>query len=457
MATTIGPGIGVAPHAHLSQHQREAVVLAPIVLCSLIVGALWWSSLPPTGLSTTGTVLEAVGRTTGLEGTFLALVVVVLLARLAWLDRFIGMDRLAVWHRRFGEATVVLLSVHAVAIVWGYAAIAHTNVISETPVVVLSYPDVLAATVGLGLFLLVAGTSVRAARRRIAHHTWYFVHLYTYLALALSFAHQLATGNELSGNLAARVVWSGLYVGVLGLVLVCRVGLPLRSALVHRLVVDRVVDEGPGVVSIWFRGRRLHELHAAPGQFFLWRFLTGSTWWQAHPFSLSAAPDGRHLRVTVKAAGDHTSWLQKVPIGTRVMAEGPYGAFTTDRRRNRHVLLLAAGVGIAPLRAIFESIHAEPGALTLLYRARTESDLVLRSELEDIATRRGARIAFVVGRRPAGRTWPTADALRTAVGPALRDHDVFLCGPPGFMEASRKALREAGVPRRHVHGEDFAL
>ena len=46
---------------------------------------------------------------------------------------------------------------------------------------------------------------------------------------------------------------------------------------------------------------------ARTGQFFLWRFLTRDRWWEAHPFSLSAAPDGRRLRITVKGVGDYTA------------------------------------------------------------------------------------------------------------------------------------------------------
>ena len=72
---------------------------------------------------------------------------------------------------------------------------------------------------------------------------------------------------------------------------------------------------------------------------------TRGRWWTAHPFSLSAAPDGRSLRITVKALGDHTARMGEIPIGTRVVAEGPFGVFTdgvappregaADRRRHR--------------------------------------------------------------------------------------------------------------------------
>ncbi len=67
-----------------------------------------------------------------------------------------------------------------------------------------------------------------------------------------------------------------------------------------------------------------------PGQFFLWRFLTGTGWAQAHPYSLSAAPNDRYLRITVKDLGDDTHRLQTLHPGVRVFAEGPYGTFTSS-------------------------------------------------------------------------------------------------------------------------------
>src|SRR5437762_1028493 len=96
--------------------------------------------------------------------------------------------------------------------------------------------------------------------------------------------------------------------------------------------------------------------------------LDGPGWWHGHPFSLSSAPNGEWLRITVKALGDGTRSLQRLAVGTRVLVEGPYGVLTGARRRRRRILLIAGGIGIAPLRALVESLPAAPGEMTLLYR-----------------------------------------------------------------------------------------
>jgi predicted ferric reductase len=422
----------------------------------MAVLAMWWVDTPASSLAGLASKVTAAGRITGLLGTYLVLVEVVLMGRIPWLDRLIGMDRLAVWHRRNGEYAIWLLVAHTVLTIWGYAVADHTAVAHETGTVLLSYPDVLAATFALGLLITVGIVSARAARRRLRFETWYFIHLYTYLAIALSFAHQLATGNDFINHPANRFVWVTLYLLCLGLLVAYRAVIPVRNALRHRLRVASVVEEAPGVVSIYVTGRRLEELRAAAGQFFLWRFLTSRGWWQAHPFSLSAAPNPEWLRIMVKAAGDFTAHLQSIPPGTRVMAEGPYGAFTEARRTRRKVLLVGGGVGIAPLRSLMEDLSARPGDITLLYRARRREDLAFRQEIDTLAATRGANVHYLVGSRRKAANSFDPQALRTLV-PRIASHDVYLCGPPAMKVQAIAGLRAAGVPRRHIHVEDFEL
>ncbi len=182
-----------SPVARLDQHTRELLVGALIAVGVVAVCVLWWRDTSVASVHGVGPWLSAAGRVSGLVGSYLVVIEVLLMGRLAWLDRLIGMDRLAHWHRRNGEYCVSLLVGHAVLIVWGYAVTEHTNVVSEAKSVVFSYTDVMAATVGLGLLVGVGVISARGIRRRVSYHTWYFIHLYTYLAVALSFAHQFAT------------------------------------------------------------------------------------------------------------------------------------------------------------------------------------------------------------------------------------------------------------------------
>jgi ferredoxin-NADP reductase len=287
----------------------------------------------------------------------------------------------------------------------------------------------------------------------MAYETWWSVHLYTYLALFLSFSHQVNTGASFVGHPAARAWWTALWVGTLALVLVSRVGLPLWRSLRHRLTVVGVTPEGGDNYSVLLRGRRLDALPVAGGQFLQWRFLRRGLWWQAHPYSLSAAPSGRHLRITLKALGDHSAALARLRPGTRVALEGPYGVFTADRRNGDEVLLVGAGVGITPVRALLEDLPEGVDVVVVL-RGSNHEDLVLRHEIADEVRRRGGRLHELVG--PRERVPLDGAALRALV-PDVADRDVYLCGPEAFQLMLLAAAEESGVPPTHLHYESFSF
>jgi ferredoxin-NADP reductase/DMSO/TMAO reductase YedYZ heme-binding membrane subunit len=404
-------------------------------------------------LSAPGGVATAAGRLAGLAAAYAMVVVVVLVARFGPLERAIGQDRLVRWHRRLGPWPLYLLVLHGSLITVGYAQAAKDGVLHQLGQLLWTYPGVLAATVG-GVLLIAAGvTSYRRARRRMAYETWWSVHLYTYLALFLSFSHQVDTGASFVGHPSARAWWTALWVGTLSLVLVSRVGLPVWRSLRHRLKVVTVTPEGPDAYSVLLRGRRLDRLPAAGGQFLQWRFLRRGLWWQAHPYSLSAAPTGRHLRITVKVLGDHSATLRRLRAGTRVAIEGPYGTFTADTRHSDRVLLIGAGVGITPIRALLEELPDGADVVVVL-RGSTHQDLVLRDEVADEVVARGGRLHELVG--PRDRVRLDAPALAALV-PDVARRDVYLCGPEAFQDALVIAATEAGVPAAHLHHESFAF
>ncbi len=417
---------------------------------------LWWQDTTfVTGLA--GWLTNA-GRITGLLAGYLVVLLLALMARVPALERGVGTDRLARWHSAIGRYTVCLVLCHALLITWGYAVTAHRNPVGETSTLLTTYPDVLMATVALGLLVMVGTVSARAARRRLRYETWHLLHLYTYLAIALAFSHQFATGADFVANPPARWLWSAMYVIVGATLLWFRLLRPLVYAARHQLRVAAVRPEGPGTVSIWIHGKNLDRLAAEAGQFFRWRFLTRDLWWAANPYSLSAAPRNDLLRITVKDLGGHSRSLTALRPGTAVIAEGPFGAFTGASRRRRKVLLLAGGVGITPIRALFESLPADPDELTLMYRAGHPAEVVFTDELRQIADYRGARLHYLIGPRgTARRRDPLAAGSLQKLLPDLAEHEVYLCGPPGMTEHARVELRKAGVPNRHIHLETFTF
>jgi len=415
-----------------------------------VVGLWWYDTAAVTGAAGW---LNGAGRIAGLLCGYACAVLVALMARVPLLERRIGSDRVARWHAMAGRYTICLLVAHVVLIVLGYAAQDHASLGHETLSIVLDYPEMLKATLGAVILFAVGITSARAVRRRTGYEFWYYVHLLTYAAVFLAFWHQLALGDQFNGHAVATGLWYALYTGAALLVLWFRVLAPVRLNLRHRLRVEAVTPEAPGVYSVVVRGHRLDELGAESGQFFRWRFLGQGLGRTSTPYSLSAPPRPDLLRITVKALGDHSAAVALLRPGTRVWAEGPYGALTAARRTSHKALLIAAGVGITPLRALFETL---PGEVTLLYRARTAQDLALGGELEAIARWRGARVLYALNGPNGERPVFTVESLRASVSD-LSGHDVYLCGPHAFAQDLYRVLRAAGVPDRRIHHESFEL
>ncbi|MEU9353077.1 ferredoxin reductase family protein [Streptomyces griseoloalbus] len=395
--------------------------------------------------------LVLLGRLTGLYAALLMAFQLLLVARLPWLDRRIGMDRLTLWHRWTGFGLLWTLLGHAVFIAFGYAEMSSMDPVSQLVDLAETVEGVLRAVVALALILVVGAVSARRARRRLAYETWHFIHLYTYVAVVLAFTHQVAVGSTFTASPAATAYWYGLWGAALTAVIAGRLVLPLWRNLRHQLRVTAVVPESDHVVSVHITGRDLHRLPARAGQFFLWRFLTKDRWWQANPFSLSAAPDGRTLRLTAKAAGDGSAALRHLQPGTRVFAEGPYGAFTTLHRTRPDTLLIAGGVGVTPIRALLEELR---GHAVVLYRVATDTDAVLHDELRELAVAKGAELHLITGPAVPDRLAP---GELSRLVPDLTGRDVYVCGPPGMTTAVLRTLRELGVPKQQIHYERFSL
>jgi predicted ferric reductase len=404
-------------------------------------------------LAAPGGWLIAGGRLAGFTGAYLMLVMVVLIARLPWLERAVGQDQLVRWHRRIGPWPLGLIALHVALITLGYAELARVGALHQLWAFLTTYPDLLAAAAGFGLLIMAGVTSFRIVRRRLDYETWWIVHLYTYLALALAFAHQIVTGGSFIGHPLTRAIWIAVWASTAGVVIAFRVVQPIVQNLRHQLRVIAVRNEAPGVFSVICSGRNLAQLSVSGGQFFQWRFLTRELWWHAHPYSLSALPQPPYVRVTVKGLGDHSRGVAQLKPGTRVLIEGPYGAFTRHARSSESVVLIGGGVGITPLRALLEDLPMSVD-VTVIVRGSTPEDIVHRDELVALVDQRGGEFHEVIGSRHDVRI--DANTLRR-FAPKIKESDVYVCGPGGFNESVIAEASRLGVPRDRIHQEAFSF
>jgi predicted ferric reductase len=425
-------------------------VLVAVVAANLLIVEVMFIASPPAKHPILG-----FGRFLGLHAALLMIFQLVLVARLPWLDRRIGMDRLTIWHRWNGFALFWVVLLHPTFVLLGYATYYHSSMFKEFSNLAGMAPSLL-GMLAAGLVVIAAGLSIRFARRRLSYEAWHAIHVVLYVAVTFALIHQAYEGSTFKMSALTTIYWWTLWTLALAALIVGRVIMPFWRNARHQFRVAAVVPESDNVVSVYVTGRNLEQLPARAGQFFIWRFLGHNSWWKANPFSMSAAPDGRTLRLTAKAVGSTSAGLRNLPVGTRVFAEGPYGAFTTIHRTKPATLLIAGGVGVTPIRALLEELT---GPTVVLYRVHTPAEAVLLGELQALARARGAQLHVLTGRTGAGSppNTPFAPANLIAGVPDIRDRDVFVCGPPAMTSAVLRSLRELGVPRRQVHSERFGL
>ncbi len=428
---------------------------------SLVLVGYWWAA--DGGIQDLfggESALNSLGRITGLVASDLLLIQVLLIARIPVLERAFGQDRMTQLHRIIGFTSFNLMVAHIVLNTWGYAGGALTQIPATFWDLTTTYPGMLLAVAGTVCLIMVVVTSVKSARRRLRYESWHLLHLYAYLGVGLALPHQLWTGQQFLQSTAATVYWWTFWAIAAGSVLVFRVALPLLRSQRHQMRVTSVVPEGDGVSSVYVAGKRMAGLEAQPGQFFVWRFLGREGWTRGNPYSLSAAPDGRSLRISVKALGDNSARTPQLTRGTQVLVEGPYGRLSPRARTRDKVALIGAGVGIAPLRALAEGLDYTPGDAVLVYRF--SGDPLFDREFAVLAQEKGLRVVYLPGSRRADDSWlghgagtlDDVQALRRVI-PDIDQRDVFVCGPEVWAQSVRRAARACGVPDSQFHIESF--
>ena len=416
--------------------------------------ALQVTTMRKSDISSVYAMVASVSRLAALTGTYFAIVGIFLVSRIPWVERGVGHDRLVTWHRKLGPWSLYLIGAHVLFIILSFAGQDHVMLVVEAWRMLNQYDWMWWGLLGFVLMIMAGVTSYKKARAKMSYETWWIIHIYTYVAIAASFMHQVLNGQMFVNHPLNRFYWTSLYVLMAAAVIIYRFGIPVVRSLRHNLVVEKVVVEGPGIISIIMKGRKLHKLAAEGGQFFSWRFLTRGHALMSHPYSLSAAPTEHYLRITVKDLGDHSRSVAYLKKGTRVFVEGPFGAFTAGRATTKHIVLIGGGVGITPVRALLDEFK-NGVEIDLIYRVSREEDLVLRDELDYLVANSGGtiRVHYLVGSR---REHPMDAKTLKALVPQISDSDIYICGPGPLVETVKQAAADLGVPKNRFHDESFS-
>ncbi|MFD7708332.1 FAD/NAD(P)-binding protein [Streptomyces sp. NPDC059786] len=224
-----------------------------------------------------------------------------------------------------------------------------------------------------------------------------------------------------------------------------RVPLPYRVTRARRETSDTVTlglaPAGPAALAPF-----------APGQFaMLYAFGVGEI-----PVSISRA-DGPELVHTVRSVGAVSAALCALGPGDQVGVRGPFGTgWDLQRARGRDVVVVAGGIGLAPLRPLILDVLAAPhryGRLNVLIGARTPAELLYTGQLRTWAAAPGAVHCAVTVDRPAAGWRGAVGVVTTLLNGApfdARDTAAYVCGPEVMIRVTARDLCHRGVPPHRI-------
>lgn len=436
---------------------KKLLLYLLLVLNFCVIIYFWYQTSGSHLFSGISTAFISIGRLAGLLLVFCVLLQFCLMGRFRWIEDVFGLDNTSKIHHWNGYALIAFLISHPVFLIAGYSMNAKVSLFAQFFDFLLNYHDVSKAVIGAFLLLVVIVLSVFIIRKRLKYEVWYFVHSFTYLAIALAWGHQLKVGVDFSNKIFVYY-WYALYVFVFGNLLLFRFLRPLYLFLRHRFQVSKITLEGENANSIYITGRDLDKLKTKPGQFLKLRFLSKKFWFESHPFSSSMIPGDKKMRVTIKNSGDFTSRIADVRLGTRVIVDGPFGNFTLERSKKKKLIFIAGGVGITPIRTLIEQALKEERKLILFYSSKNENNIILKNELDELSARYKFHIYYFVsegsGKFEKGHV--TFEKIEK-IAKHVKEYDFYICGPVLMMEDLAKQLKKSGVAKNQIHYEKFSL
>lgn len=360
-------------------------------------------------------------------------------ARIAVIERaWNGLDHLYRAHRRTGESVVALFVLHGGLMLASIESLVYLD------------PDV--GFIFLGpVFLAILVTLVLVTVYGKLHHDP-FVWLQRGLALLffVSGMHVFGVQGEKALSRPLMVVLVAMMAAA-GAAFVYRSVLGRTAAPRHHYKVaamNRITDRITEVVL----DPVAHPLVFEPGQFAFLSLGRPAHDTHAHPFSITSSVADPALRFVVKALGDHTRELVKIPAGTSARVEGPFGSLTHTRMQSKRQVWIGGGIGITPFISMARAVAKDGDFdVDLYYCTADAAEAYFHDEL--------AEHVNVIPVREDVEGLLTAEKVAAISGPlgAGNDTDYLICGPPVMLHNLRSQLEAAGVPPSRVHAEDFSF
>ncbi len=425
-----------------------ALAMAPIAIAGL-------SGLPPRPF------LDDFSNGIAMAGFVILLLEFILSGRFRIFSTTFGIDLAMQMHQLLARTAVVLLLLHPLLYTLPLAPqrpwdMTLALTLGLTPAATVS------GLIAWGALAILVVSALCRNSYSWRYETWRLTHGIGALVIGVAgLHHALDAGRYTRLSGFAAFWWAALAVAAGSLVLVYfwRPLLQQRT----RWNVKTVTRAAAGIWEIALEPAASSRIAYRAGQF-AWLKLGSSRPLYENPFSFSSAPaaDGGLLRFLIKEAGDFTSGIGKVAPGTPAYLDGQHGDFTLDQNGADGIVLIAGGIGIAPMLSLLRHLSATKDSrpVILVYGNRVREQMV---DVEVLAATAGL-LSFsyhpVLSEPPEGWAGLRGQLDAETIGKCLPKEQrnawrYYVCGPTPMIDSVERTLDSMGVALQRIISEKF--
>ncbi len=320
-----------------------------------------------------------------------------------------------------------------------------------------------AAVVSIIAMIVLVMTSVWREVLKLKYDIWRWIHDgLSFLAIGLALYHMFKV-NHYMALTYQKVIWLVL-TGIWTLIILyIRVARPIKMIKHPYEVVDLVEERGQ-CWSLYLKPVDHPGMKFEAGQF-AWITKESPFIFRENPFSFSTSAVGECevIGFTIKELGDFTETVKHFKLGDRIYVDGPYGTFSLDEHDDKDLVMIAGGIGSAPVMSMLRTL-AERGSrqkISFFYGNPTWETIIYREELAELESVLDLNLVHVLEKPPDG--WEgesgfiTADILHRHLPETYMASTYFMCGPLLMMNAVERALKELDVPPTDVFSEQYEM
>ena len=321
-----------------------------------------------------------------------------------------------------------------------------------------------AGLIGLAGLLLIAVSSVLRKELKIGYDGWHLIHYLLTAAIAVFSLIHIFKINYYVSYPAMRWVWI-IEAVIWGAMTIYMRGIKPAQMLKKPFTVKQIIEDAKDTWTMVLAPKGHKGLNFAAGQV-AWININSSPFTlNKNPFSISGSAHNKgELRFSIKNLGDFTSSIGKLVGGETVYVDGPYGRFSLDEPVTKNgLVLLAGGIGIAPIMSILYSLYDEGDnrPVYLFFGNLNEESILFKSELDRLDQCMNLTIVHVL-EKPTDpdkylHGFISRQILEDHLPPNRKDLFYFVCGPLPMIKAMDGHLTALGIPQKQINTEKYEM